>query len=66
MVGQRAEHFDRKGFLPSEIGAITRAYEPIERAAAKERQAASGGKGRIASGKLPEAIKGQSRDKVAA
>jgi N6-adenosine-specific RNA methylase IME4 len=36
--GEFAENADRKDFLPSEIDAIRRALEPIERAAAKERQ----------------------------
>ena len=35
-----AENAERKGFLPSEMVAIKRAMEPIERAAAKERQRA--------------------------
>jgi ParB-like nuclease domain len=36
--GELAENTDRKDFLPSEIDAIRRALEPIEKAAAKERQ----------------------------
>src|SRR6516225_3046749 len=51
--GEFAENTCRKDFTPSESVAIKRALEPLEKAAAKERQAASGGKGRIASGKLP-------------
>jgi N6-adenosine-specific RNA methylase IME4 len=35
--GELAENADRKDFLPSEIDAIRRALEPIEKAAARER-----------------------------
>jgi ParB family transcriptional regulator, chromosome partitioning protein len=35
--GELAENAERKDFLPSEIDAIRRALEPIEKAAAKER-----------------------------
>jgi hypothetical protein len=62
--GEFAENAYRKAFLPSEIYDIWRALEPIERAAAQERQKAtrfgSGG------GKFPPPCKGKSRDKVAA
>jgi signal transduction histidine kinase len=36
--GELAENAERKDFLPSEIDAIRRALEPIEKAAARERQ----------------------------
>jgi ParB/RepB/Spo0J family partition protein len=36
--GELAENAARKDFLPSEIDAIRRALEPVEKAAAKERQ----------------------------
>jgi hypothetical protein len=36
--GELAENAIRKDFLPSEIEAIRRAIEPLEKAAAKERQ----------------------------
>jgi N6-adenosine-specific RNA methylase IME4/ParB-like chromosome segregation protein Spo0J len=36
--GELAENVDRKGFLPSEIEAIRRTLEPLEKAAARERQ----------------------------
>ncbi|MFZ2143816.1 MAG: ParB N-terminal domain-containing protein, partial [Xanthobacteraceae bacterium] len=39
--GEFAENAYRKGFLPSEIYEIWRALEPIERAAAQERQKAT-------------------------
>ena len=42
--GELAENTQRKDFLPSEIEAIRRALEPIEKAAAKERMS-RGGKG---------------------
>jgi ParB/RepB/Spo0J family partition protein len=38
--GELAENVDRKGFLPSEIEAIRRTLEPVEKAAAKARQGA--------------------------
>jgi N6-adenosine-specific RNA methylase IME4 len=38
--GEFAENSQRKDFLPSEIDSIRRALEPIEKAAAKERQGA--------------------------
>src|SRR6516225_4360328 len=55
----------RKDFTLSQAVAIKRALEPLEKVAAKERQAARGGKGRIASGKLPTAITGRAADKAA-
>jgi hypothetical protein len=42
--GEFAENAIRKDFLPSEIDAIRRALEPMEKAAAKDRMSA-GGKG---------------------
>jgi hypothetical protein len=61
--GEFAENAFRKTFLPTEVHAIWQALEPIERAAAQERQKAtrfgSGG------GKLPQPSKGKTRDKVA-
>jgi ParB-like chromosome segregation protein Spo0J len=62
--GEFAEN-TQKPFTLSEAVAIKRALEPLEKAAAKERQAASGGKGRVASGKLPTPIKGRAADKAA-
>ena len=59
-----AENAYRKPFTPSEIFKIWQKLEPIERAAAQERQKAtrfgSGG------GKFPPPSKGKTRDKVAA
>ena len=63
--GEWAENTQRKDFTWTEAVAIKRALEPLEKAAAKERQregARAGGKG---SGKLPEASKGNASDKVA-
>jgi hypothetical protein len=65
-----AENVDRDDFTPSEMVAIGEAVEPLLRAQAKERQAAAGpttGKGKkaSASGKFPEAVKGQVRDHIA-
>ena len=61
--GEFAENAFHKPFLPTEIYAIWQALEPIERAAAQERQKAS----RFGSGggKLPAPGKGRTRDKIA-
>jgi N6-adenosine-specific RNA methylase IME4 len=69
-LGEFVENVIRQDFLPSEMVAIQRALEPAERAAAKGRQAQAGpcrGKGakRSGSGKFPEPVRGQTRDKVA-
>ena len=53
----------RKNFTPSEAVAIARELRPRLEAAAKERQRA-GGRGK-ASGKFPEAGKGEARDAIA-
>jgi N6-adenosine-specific RNA methylase IME4 len=63
--GEFAENAVRKDFTLSEAVAIKRALEPLERAEATKRQAAAGGKGRIASGKLPQAMTGRAADKAA-
>lgn len=68
--GERDENIIRKNFLPSEAVAIARALEPIEREAARQRQASAGpvkGKGAKVTGcgKLPEPVAGKTRDKVA-
>jgi N6-adenosine-specific RNA methylase IME4/ParB-like chromosome segregation protein Spo0J len=59
--GEFAENAYTKPFTLSEAVAIKRALEPIERAAAKERQK----RRPISSGKLPEQIKGNAADKAA-
>jgi ParB/RepB/Spo0J family partition protein len=58
--GEFAENAHRKDFLPSEIDAIRRALEPIERAAAKARM--SGGAGSENFATLP----GKASDKIGA
>ena len=63
--GEYAENVHRKDFTLSEAVAIKRALEPLERAAAKERQREGGRSGGKASGKLPEASKGNAADKAA-
>jgi N6-adenosine-specific RNA methylase IME4 len=68
---ERDENTCRKDFAPSEAVALGQELEELERRAARERQAAAGpagGKGRkpSGSGKLPEAVKGDTRDKVGA
>ena len=59
--GELAENADRKNFLPSEIDAIRRALEPLEKAAAKERMLA--GK---PGGNFPQGAGGKTRDRIAA
>jgi N6-adenosine-specific RNA methylase IME4 len=59
--GELAENAERKDFLPSEIDAIRRALEPIERAAAKRRMSEGGKVGQIST---PSAA-GRTRDKIA-
>jgi N6-adenosine-specific RNA methylase IME4 len=63
--GEFAENAVRKDFTLSEAVAIKRALEPIERAAAKQRQREGGRRGGEGSGKLPEALKGNAADKAA-
>ena len=63
--GEYSENMHRKDFAWSEAVDIKRAVEEEEKAAAKERQRAGGAAGGQASGKLSEASKGQSRDKIA-
>jgi N6-adenosine-specific RNA methylase IME4 len=60
VLGEFHENANRKDFLPSEIDAIRRRLEPLEKAAAKKRQLA----GRRPSGNFPEG--GQVRDKIGA
>ena len=63
--GEFAENSERKDLTLSEAVAIKRAIEPIERAEAKERQAAAGpasGRGKkngTGSGKLPTPVRGR-------
>ena len=63
--GEFAENTCRKDFTLSEAVAIKRALEPLEKAAAKERQREGGRCGGEGSGKLPEASKGNAADKAA-
>jgi hypothetical protein len=58
--GEFAENAMRKDFLPSEIDAIRRALEPIEKAAARERTQV----GRPPGGKFPRGQTGKTRDKI--
>ena len=60
--GEFAENAIRKDFTPSEAVAIGRALEPLERAAARERQSSLN---HAASEKVTEAKKGQAIDRVA-
>jgi ParB-like chromosome segregation protein Spo0J len=54
--GEYAENAHRKDFLPTEIDAIRRAIEPVEKAAAKERMTL----GKLSTG----SVAGKTRDKV--
>jgi len=66
--GEFAENAHRKDFLPSEIDAIRRALEPVEKAAAKERMKAGGGDqrspDRVEKVSTPDA--GKTRNKIGA
>jgi N6-adenosine-specific RNA methylase IME4/ParB-like chromosome segregation protein Spo0J len=59
--GELSENMHRKDFLPSEIDAIRRALEPIEKAAAKERMSEAA-KGSESFATLP----GKATDKIGA
>jgi MT-A70/ParB-like nuclease domain len=60
--GEYAENSFRKNFTMSEAVAVKRAMEPLERAAAKQRQGTRTDKH---PGKLPTSSKGRAADKVA-
>ena len=71
LIAERDENTCRKDLLPTEAVALGEAIEAIESKAAKQRQAAAGpsmgkGKKRSACGNLPQAVKGKTREKVAA
>lgn len=66
-----SENLFRKDWTPSEIDAVRRRCESLLKAQAKKNQATAGpqsGRGakRSGSGKFPEAVKGQTRDKIGA
>jgi N6-adenosine-specific RNA methylase IME4 len=63
--GEFAENAARKDFTLSEAVAIKRALEPIERAAAKQRQREGARRGGKACGNLPQASAGLAADKMA-
>jgi hypothetical protein len=70
LLAECDENTCRKNFTPSEAVAIGKAMKELVRAQARERQAHAGpttGKGRkrSASGKLPQALKGRTRDTIA-
>jgi ParB-like chromosome segregation protein Spo0J len=66
LCGELAENLCRKDFSPSELVAIGRAVQELEREKARERQVELGRSHGAPSGKFPEGSKGQTRDKVAA
>lgn len=69
LTAELDENAVRKDFTPSEMVAIGAAIEDREREKAKARQAEAGhlvGSGQQASGNLPEASKGDTRDLTAA
>ena len=55
--GEFAENAERKDFTPSEIDAIRRAVEPIEKAAAKERMSEGGKGGKVSHPCKPKKVK---------
>src|SRR6266446_1525756 len=63
--GELAENFHRKDFTITEALAIAEALAVVEKEAAKARQVEGGRSGGKGSGKLPEASRGDSRDKIA-
>jgi site-specific DNA-methyltransferase (adenine-specific) len=69
LIAERDENVERKAFTPEEAVDMAAALEPLEREAAKARQAAAGpttGPGKKSgSGNFPEAVRGEARDKVA-
>ena len=64
VAGEFAENNHRKDFTLSEAVAIKRALEPIERAAAKQRQRGSKGRGKK-GGQVAPPLKGRAADKAA-
>jgi ParB/RepB/Spo0J family partition protein len=70
LQAERDENTCREPLTPSEMVEIGRRLEALEKPKAKERQAKAGpqsGKGKkTGSGKLPEPVAGDTRDKVAA
>jgi N6-adenosine-specific RNA methylase IME4/ParB-like chromosome segregation protein Spo0J len=64
LKAEYAENTHRKDFTLSEAVAIKRALEPLERAAAKERQRQSKGRGKK-GGQVAPPLAGRSADKVA-
>jgi N6-adenosine-specific RNA methylase IME4/ParB-like chromosome segregation protein Spo0J len=63
--GEFAENTFRKDFTLSEAVAIKRALEPLEKAAAKEREREGGRRGGKGLGKLPTPSTGRAADKAA-
>lgn len=71
--GELAENADRKDFLPSEIDALRRKLEPMEKAAAKARMAEGGKVGKVSTPSRARdrigafaGISGRTVDKIAA
>jgi N6-adenosine-specific RNA methylase IME4/ParB-like chromosome segregation protein Spo0J len=65
LSGENAENFDRKALTPSEQVAIATAVYDLEQKRAKERQREGGQAGGKACGKLPQASRGKTRDRIA-
>jgi hypothetical protein len=65
LAAERDENCLRKEFTRSEMVAVSKRLVELEAADAKRRQQKGGRAGGEGSGKLPEASKGQTRDKVA-
>ena len=62
--GELAENAERKDFLPSEIDAIRRAIQPVEREAAHSRRLANLKPVDESSGKISRSDEGRVRDKI--
>jgi ParB family chromosome partitioning protein len=65
LEAERDENTCRKDFTPSEAAALGKKLEALAQREAKKRQQEGGRAGGKGSGKLPEASKGDTRDKVA-
>jgi hypothetical protein len=64
LLAERDENTCRKDFTPSEAVALGKELEKLEAEAAKQRQQEGGRLGGQGCGKLPQASKGKTRDKI--
>jgi ParB family chromosome partitioning protein len=67
LLAERDENLERLSLKPSEIAALAKRLEPLEKAAAKERQRKSGGDHKNSGcAKLAQPKNGRTREKIAA